>query len=82
MPMLLYDGTNPIKNVELPIKTRVSKKVYFLPIKSPSLPKTNAPNGRTKKPAAKMASVLSNAAVSFPSGKNCVEIVLASMPKI
>ncbi len=47
------EGTSPIKNVEPPIKTKVSKKVYFLPIKSPNLPKTNAPKGRTKKPCSK-----------------------------
>ena len=82
MPIDLYPGTKPIKNVEPPISTSVRRKVYFLPIRSPRRPKTNAPNGRTIKPAAKIASVLSKAAVEFPSGKNWTDIVLASIPKI
>ena len=82
MPILLYPGTSPIKKVEPPISTSVNKKVDFLPIKSPSLPKTNAPNGRTMKPAAKIANVLSKAAVGSPFGKNCVEMVVESIPKM
>ena len=70
MPIDLYPGTRPIRKVDAPIKTRVNRKVYFLPIISPSLPKTSAPKGRTKNPAAKTASVLNSAAVLFPSGKN------------
>jgi hypothetical protein len=62
--------------------TRVTRKVYFLPIMSPSLPKKRAPNGRTTKPAAKVARVLNNAAVGFPEGKNLVEIIEARLPKM
>ena len=53
---------HPIKNVEPPIKIRVSKKVYLRPTKSPRRPNTKAPNGRTIKPAAKVAKVDKKAA--------------------
>ena len=57
-------------------------KVNFRPIKSPNLPKNKAPNGRTTKPAAKVAKVERKAAVSFPGGKNLMEIIVAKLPKI
>ena len=57
-------------------------KVYFLPIKSPNLPKNKAPNGLTTKPAAKVASVAKKAAVGFVSGKNFVEITMAKLPNM
>ena len=57
-------------------------KVYFLPIKSPNLPKKIAPNGRTTKPAANVASVDKKAATGFSDGKNLVEITTAKLPKI
>ena len=57
-------------NVDPPIKTRVNKKVYLRPTKSPSLPKKSAPKGLTIKPAAKVASVDKSAAVGFVLGKN------------
>jgi hypothetical protein len=41
--------------------------VYFLPIKSPNLPKKRAPNGRTTKPTANVANVA--AAVGLSAGK-------------
>ena len=81
-PMVAKPGTKPIAKVEPPINTKVNKKVYLRPIISPSLPNTNAPNGRTIKPAAKMASVLNNADVPASEGKNCFEIMVASIPKI
>ena len=62
--------------------TKVSKKVCLRPIKSPNLPNTNAPNGRTIKPAAKIANVLKSAAVPASAGKNCLEIMVANMPKM
>ena len=46
--------------------------VYFLPIKSPNLPKKRAPKGRTTNPAAKVASVDKNAAVGLYEVKNFV----------
>jgi hypothetical protein len=57
-------------------------KVYFLPIKSPNLPKNNEPNGLTIKPAANVAKVARKAAVGFSFGKNWVEIMVAKLPKI
>jgi hypothetical protein len=68
--------------VERPIITSVTRKVYFLPIRSPSLPKKRAPKGRTTKPAAKVARVLSNAAVGLVEGKNLVEMMVARLPKM
>jgi hypothetical protein len=62
--------------------TKVSKKVCLRPIRSPSRPKTNAPNGRTINPAAKMANVLKSAAVPASSGKNCLDKMVANIPKI
>ena len=35
-----------------PITTMVTRKVYLRPTRSPMRPKTSAPNGRTRKPAA------------------------------
>ena len=61
---------------------KVTKKVYFLPIKSPNLPKNNAPNGLTTKPAAKVANVDKNAAVGLSAGKNFVDNTTAKLPKI
>ena len=60
----------------------VSMKVYLRPMRSPNLPNTNAPNGRTIKPAAKVANVESNAAVGFVFGKNWPAITVARLPKI
>lgn len=57
-------------------------KVYFLPIKSPSLPKNRAPKGRTTNPAAKVAKVDKKAAVGLSDGKNFVEITTAKLPKM
>ena len=39
-------------NVEAPITVMVMRKVYLRPTRSPMRPKTSAPNGRTRKPAA------------------------------
>lgn len=61
---------------------RVTKKVYFLPIISPNLPKNKAPKGLTTKPAAKVAKVERNAAVGLSAGKNFVERTTAKLPKI
>ena len=68
--------------VEPPINTSVIMKVYLRPIISPILPKTNAPNGRTTKPAEKVANVAKKAAAGFSFGKNSVEIIVARLPKI
>ncbi len=68
--------------VDPPIKMSVIRKVYFLPIRSPSLPKTRAPKGRTRNPAAKVARVERRAAVGFVLGKNWLAITVARLPKI
>ena len=69
-------------NVAPPMRISVTMKVYFRPIISPIRPKNNAPNGRTTKPAAKVAKVAKKEAVAFSFGKNWVEIILAKLPKI
>ena len=71
-----------MRKVEPPINTSVSRKVYFLPMMSPRRPNTNAPNGRTIKPAAKVARVDSKAAVGFVSGKNFCEMIVDRLPKM
>ena len=81
-PMDSYDGIHPIKKVAPPMSTKVTMKVYFRPIKSPSLPKKSAPKGRTTKPAANVAKVLRKAAVGLSCGKNFVEITVARLPNI
>ena len=62
--------------------SNVTKKVYFLPIISPSLPKNKAPNGLTTNPAAKVANVERKAAVGLSAGKNFVDNTTAKLPKI
>ncbi len=52
----------------------MTRNVYFLPIRSPNLPKNSAPNGRTTKPAANVARVDNKASTESPSGKNFLEI--------
>jgi hypothetical protein len=54
------------------MSSRVSKKVYFRPIRSPMRPNTRAPKGRITKPAAKVASAARNPAVGLSWGKNCL----------
>ena len=53
----------------MPITTMVTRKVYLRPTRSPIRPKTSAPKGRTRKPAAYAAKAESSAAVSLPGGK-------------
>jgi hypothetical protein len=60
----------------------VTRNVYFLPTRSPNLPKTNAPKGLTINPAAKVANVERNAAVGFVFGKNCCDKIVARLPKM
>jgi hypothetical protein len=42
-------------NVEKPMMERVTINAYFRPTRSPMRPKNSAPNGRTRKPTAKVA---------------------------
>ncbi len=46
----------PTTKVLPPIIRMVMRKVYLRPTRSPSRPKTRAPKGRTRKPAAKASS--------------------------
>ena len=75
-------GTHPIRKVENPMIKSVTRKVYFLPMISPSLPKNSAPKGLTTNPAAKVARVERNAAVGLSAGKNLVAKTTARLPKI
>ena len=75
-------GMRPIAKVEPPIITRVKRKVYLRPIRSPNLPNTNAPNGLTINPAAKVASVDSKAAVGLVLGKNWLANTVARLPNM
>ena len=78
----LHYGPKRIKKVAPPISTRVSRKVYFRPMISPSLPKNRAPKGRTIKPAAKVARVERRAAVGFTSGKNFWAMIVDRLPNM
>src|SRR5256885_7036999 len=44
--------------VARPMPLSVMRKVYLRPTMSPTRPKTNAPNGRMRKPAVKVPTVL------------------------
>ena len=55
--------------------------MYLRPIKSPNLPKNNAPNGRTTKPAANVANVDKNAAVGLSEGKILLIILRPNFQK-
>ena len=52
MPQVAKPGITPMKNVPIPMRLMVTRKVYLRPIRSPKWPKISAPNGRTAKPAA------------------------------
>ncbi len=58
----------------------VTRKVYLRPTMSPRRPKKIAPNGRTRKPAAKAISEAMNAAVGSSAAKNCLPMMAASEP--
>jgi hypothetical protein len=53
MPIWSEVGRMPTMKVEVPMITMVTRKVYLRPTRSPRRPKTSAPKGRTRKPAAK-----------------------------
>ncbi len=80
MPIFAYDGRTPTMNVADPMIMIVSRKVYFRPTRSPTRPKTSAPNGRTANPAAKASSAKMNAAVGFTAEKNWRLMIAASDP--
>ena len=58
----------------------VMRKVRLRPTRSPSRPKTSAPKGRTKKPAAKASSAKMKPVVSLTPEKNCFEMMIDSAP--
>ena len=60
--------------------TMVTKKVYLRPIKSPKRPNTNAPNGRTMKPAANASKAKMKAEPASKPEKNCLAITAAKEP--
>jgi hypothetical protein len=64
----------------MPISVIVTRKVYFRPTMSPSRPKTSAPKGLTKKPAAKASNVKMKAAEGATPEKNLVARIAASVP--
>ena len=60
----------------------VTRKAFLRPFESPTLPKINAPSGRTAKPTAKTKSAAIKAAVSFKPLKKCSVMIEISRPKI
>ena len=66
--------------VDRPMIRIVTRKVYLRPIMSPRRPKTSAPNGRTRKPAAKASSDAMNCAVGSSAAKKCLPMKTASEP--
>jgi len=66
--------------VDRPISRIVTRKVYLRPIMSPRRPKTSAPKGRTRKPAAKASSAKMKAADGSRPLKNCLAMMAASEP--
>ena len=60
--------------------TIVTRKVYLRPTMSPRRPKTSAPKGRTKNPAAKASSAKMKPVVSLTPEKNCREMIAESAP--
>ena len=51
-PIFAYVGSRPTAAVEAPMTTIVTRNVYLRPTRSPMRPKTRAPKGRTRNPAA------------------------------
>ena len=80
IPICAYVGRTPTSAVEIPITLIVTRNVNLRPTISPMRPKTAAPKGRTAKPAPKVASDASRAAVASPVGKNWVEKKAARTP--
>ncbi len=64
----------------MPMIRIVTRKVYLRPMRSPRLPKKAAPNGRTKKPAAKASRAKIMLVVSLKPLKNCLAMMAAREP--
>jgi hypothetical protein len=70
-PISSYVGSSPIASVAPAISRIDDTNAVRRPKWSPMCPKSRPPIGRTRKPTAKIANVLSRAAVGSPAGKNC-----------
>ena len=66
--------------VERPMIVIVTRKVYLRPTRSPMRPKKSAPNGRTRKPAAKASRAKMLRVVSSNWVKNLAPMMTASEP--
>jgi hypothetical protein len=53
-PRVEYVGMTPIRNVARPMKRSVAIKVALRPMRSPYVPKSQAPIGLARKPTKKM----------------------------
>ncbi len=60
----------------------VTRNVYLRPMRSPTRPNRNAPNGRIRNPAVKVPTVLMSAAPDVPSAKNLTARMVAKLPKM
>ena len=67
-------------NVDDPMIRMVTRKVYLRPTRSPRRPNTSAPNGRTRKPAAKASRAKMLRVFSGNWPKNLVPMMTASEP--
>ncbi len=65
-------GDRPIINEPPAIIIMVAASAAFLPYRSEKIPNTIPPNGRIKKPTAKIAKVANKDAVGSVEGKNCL----------
>ncbi len=61
--------------VDTPMIRMVTRKVYLRPTRSPRRPNTSAPNGRTRKPAAKASSAKTLRVVASNAEKNCAPMI-------
>ena len=79
MPIWLYVGSTPIRNVQADITRIVNASTFCRPMRSPIGPRMMPPNGRIRKPAANRPSEASVVACTSP-GKNALPMVMARYP--
>jgi len=70
----------PTAKVEAPMMRMVMRNVYLRPTRSPMRPKTRAPKGRTRNPAANASSAKTLRVAGSKAEKNCAPIITASEP--
>ena len=75
MPIDAVAGSRPTRKVDRPMIRMVTRKVYLRPTRSPMRPNTSAPNGRTRKPAAKASSAKMLRVASGYGVKNCAPMM-------